>query len=191
MTEAEWLACTDPHAMLAALMGHPRSVRKLRLFCCACGRAVWKDLGRANRELIRWQEDHPDETADRGRFGKAGWFDCLLGPSPVGGVLVVPRPRRRGRGPTAAGLLHCVLGNPFRPATVGPAWLTPAAVSLAHAAYEERSLPSGRLDNSRLAVLSDALEEAGCSDEAILGHLRSPGPHVRGCWALDLMLGKE
>jgi hypothetical protein len=42
----------------------------------------------------------------------------------------------------------------------------------------------------RLPILGDALEEAGCADEAILAHLRSPGPHVRGCWALDLVLGK-
>jgi hypothetical protein len=62
---------------------------------------------------------------------------------------------------------------------------------LAQAAYVERLLPSGRLDNARLAVLSDALEEAGCTDDSILSHLRSPGPHVRGCWALDLILDRE
>ncbi len=49
----------------------------------------------------------------------------------------------------------------------------------------------GTLDNDRLAVLCDALEEAGCDDAAIIEHLRSPGPHVRGCWALDLLLNKE
>jgi hypothetical protein len=64
-------------------------------------------------------------------------------------------------------------------------------VSLAQAAYDERNLPSGHLDNARLAVLSDALEEAGCTDADILSHLRSPGLHVRGCWALDLVLAKE
>jgi hypothetical protein len=48
----------------------------------------------------------------------------------------------------------------------------------------------GTLDNDRLAVLSDALEEAGCDDADLLDHLRSPGPHVRGCWVLDLLLGK-
>lgn len=49
----------------------------------------------------------------------------------------------------------------------------------------------GTLDPARLAVLSDALEEAGCAEAALLTHLRSPGPHVRGCWALDLVLGRE
>jgi hypothetical protein len=82
------------------------------------------------------------------------------------------------------------LFNPFRPVPTQPAWLTPTVTGLAAAAYEERALPSGDLDNARLAVLADALEEAGCMDEVFLGHLRSPGPHVRGCWALDLVLGK-
>ncbi len=59
---------------------------------------------------------------------------------------------------------------------------------LAEIAYQERLLPSGHLDPARLAVLSDALEEAGCTDAEILSHLRSRGPHVRGCWALDLVL---
>jgi hypothetical protein len=68
--------------------------------------------------------------------------------------------------------------------------LTPLSASVALAAYEKRHLPTGQLDNARLAVLSDALEEAGCTDADILSHLRSPGPHVRGCWALDLVLGK-
>ena len=47
------------------------------------------------------------------------------------------------------------------------------------------------LDPDRLAVLADALEEAGCDNADLLSHLRGPGPHVRGCWALDLLLGKE
>jgi hypothetical protein len=63
--------------------------------------------------------------------------------------------------------------------------------SLAQAAYDVRLLPSGELDAARLAVLSDALEEAGCTDGALLSHLRGPGPHVRGCWAVDLILGKK
>jgi hypothetical protein len=62
---------------------------------------------------------------------------------------------------------------------------------LALAAYDERQLPVGTLDNARLAVLADALEEAGCENEQILGHLRSGGDHVRGCWLIDLLLGKE
>ena len=64
-------------------------------------------------------------------------------------------------------------------------------MQFAQAAYEERELPSGHLSPTRLAVLADALEEAGCRDADLLAHLRAPGPHVRGCWALDLLLGKE
>jgi hypothetical protein len=61
---------------------------------------------------------------------------------------------------------------------------------LATAAYELRSFPSGEIDPARLAVLADALEDAGCQDAELLGHLRSPGPHVRGCFALDAILGR-
>jgi hypothetical protein len=57
------------------------------------------------------------------------------------------------------------------------------------AAYEGRVSPAGGLDADRLAVLADALEDAGCADPDLLAHLRGPGPHVRGCWALDLVLG--
>lgn len=63
-------------------------------------------------------------------------------------------------------------------------------LSLAQAAYEERN-PDGTLETDRLLVLSDVLEEAGCDSDDLLMHLRSPGPHVRGCWAVDLILGKE
>ena len=87
-------------------------------------------------------------------------------------------------------LVRDIFGNPFRPVTLDLAWLTPTVLTLATSAYEERILPSGELDPDRLAVLSDALEEAGCNDADILNHLRSPGPHVRGCWVVDGLLGK-
>lgn len=87
-------------------------------------------------------------------------------------------------------LLKDIFGNPFRPRFVGE-WLNSSVLAIASGVYQERALPSGHLDTDRLAVLSDALEEAGCSDSDILEHLRSPGPHVRGCWALDLILGKS
>ncbi len=61
---------------------------------------------------------------------------------------------------------------------------------LAQAAYQERELPSGHLLPGRLTVLADALEEAGLADVELLGHLRGDGPHVRGCWALDALLGR-
>lgn len=70
-------------------------------------------------------------------------------------------------------------------------WNSNTAVRLAQAAYDERFLPDGILDTTLLAILADALEEAGCSDRIILGHLRNRGTHVRGCWVVDLILGKE
>jgi hypothetical protein len=91
-------------------------------------------------------------------------------------------------------LVREVIGNPFRPPPgVAPgllAWRDGLVVKLAQAAYDERSLPDGLLDNSRLAVLADALEEAGCQNEEILRHLREQNGHWRGCWALDILLGK-
>ena len=102
---------------------------------------------------------------------------------------------RRAESEEHGDLLRCIIGNPFRVTThIGPAaltWNDGCIVKLAQAAYEQRSLPDGTLDNARLAVLADALEEAGCADEEILGHLREPGSHVLGCWAIDLLLGKN
>ncbi len=87
-----------------------------------------------------------------------------------------------------------LFGNPFRPISLDPSWLAWSAGrigQLAQTAYEDRHLPEGTLDPDRLAVLADALEDAGGTDAAILEHLRGPGPHVRGCFVLDLFLGKE
>ncbi len=93
-------------------------------------------------------------------------------------------------GPQQPGLLRDIFGGPFRPVTLDPSLLTPAIVKLARAAYDERLLPSSELDAQRLAVLADALEEAGLTDAGLLAHLREPGGHVRGCWGVDLLLGK-
>ena len=81
--------------------------------------------------------------------------------------------------------------NPCRPVTIDPAWQTAQVVALAQAAYDQRELPAGHLDVTRLAVLADALEDAGCDQADILGHLRGHGPHVRGRWAVDLILGNS
>jgi hypothetical protein len=83
-------------------------------------------------------------------------------------------------------LLRDVVGNPFRKATANPLWLAwndGTVVKLADGIYEDRAF-------DRLPILADALEEAGCNDADILGHCRSGGEHVRGCWVVDLILGK-
>jgi hypothetical protein len=94
-----------------------------------------------------------------------------------------------------ANLLRDVFGNRFRPSPPIPnsvlAWNDGTVRRLAGAIYEERQLPAGTLDPARLAILAGALLDAGCGDEALIQHCREPGPHVRGCWAVDLILGNE
>jgi hypothetical protein len=87
-------------------------------------------------------------------------------------------------------MIRDIFGNPFRPMAINLAWITPAVSNPATAANKNRDLPPGTLQADRLAILADALEGAGCTDKAILDHLRRPGVHVRGCWALDAVLGK-
>jgi hypothetical protein len=86
-----------------------------------------------------------------------------------------------------AALLRDIAGNPFRTVNFDPAWLARGGGtlrSLARAVYDERSF-------DRLSILADALEEAGCDNPDVLDHCRGPGEHVRGCWVIDLLLGKE
>jgi hypothetical protein len=244
VTEAEWLACTDPEKMLRLL--YPGlSARKFRLTQCAFLRHLWHLLTDVrSRQAVAVAERvadgatseqqrtaaHADALAafvaardDRysGRHplfylgpvaaadyaassceadlrayippGRAECFSRLelmyLAALPDGPGLEGLEARRERA--AQAEVLRDLFGNPFRPVTVSPACVTPQVAALAQAAYEHRDLPSGHLDPSRLAVLADALEDAGCDQADLLGHLRGPGPHVRGCWAVDLLLGKQ
>jgi hypothetical protein len=94
-----------------------------------------------------------------------------------------------------ADLLRDIFGNPFHPSPpVPPAvlgWHDGTVRRLAQAAYDERQLPAGTLDAGRLGVLADAMLDAGCEDEELVRHCREPGPHVRGCWAVDAIIGRE
>jgi hypothetical protein len=84
-----------------------------------------------------------------------------------------------------AGLIRCSFGPlPFRSVTFDPSWLTDTVKRLAAAIYDER-------DFNSLPILADALEEAGCTNTEILNHCRQPGDHLRGCWPVDLILGKQ
>jgi hypothetical protein len=99
----------------------------------------------------------------------------------------------KGMSGQQADLLRDLFGNPFRPLTLDPAWLAwhgGVVPKLARVLYEERDPSSGHLDAARLAVLADMLEEAGCTDTELPDHLRGPGPHLRGCFAVDLLLDK-
>jgi hypothetical protein len=71
------------------------------------------------------------------------------------------------------------------------AWNDGTVTRIAQGVYEGRKLPEGTLDNSRLAILADALLDAGCDNEELIAHCRSDGPHVRGCWAIDLILNRN
>jgi hypothetical protein len=81
-------------------------------------------------------------------------------------------------------VLRDIVGNPFRPVTVDPAWQTATVTTLAQAIYSDRAF-------DRMPILADALEDAGCTNQDILGHCRGGGDHVRGCWVVDLLLGRE
>jgi hypothetical protein len=88
--------------------------------------------------------------------------------------------------PAQCALLREVVG-PARPLpSIDPTWLAwngNTIPKLAQAIYEERRFAD-------LPILADALEEAGCDHADILAHCRSGGAHVRGCWVVDLLLGK-
>jgi hypothetical protein len=81
-------------------------------------------------------------------------------------------------------VLRDIFGNPFRPVAFAPEWRTGTAVTLARQMYESR-------DFGAMAILADALQDAGCDSDEVLRHCREPGTHVRGCWVCDLVLGKE
>jgi hypothetical protein len=81
-------------------------------------------------------------------------------------------------------LLHELFGNPFQPVRIDPSWRTSDAMALA-------KVIAARDEFDSLPVLGDALEEAGCSSAAVLGHCRAGGTHLPGCWLIDLLLGKE
>jgi hypothetical protein len=97
--------------------------------------------------------------------------------------------QQRIRAKTAhAALLHDIFGNPFRPVVVGPRWLTSSVVDLARSIYEADPRQAGGYMG--MPILADALMDAGCDNDDILNHCRGEGPHVRGCWVLDLLTGR-
>ncbi len=208
MDEAEWMACESPTPMLQFLSDRA-SERKWRLFACACVRGVWHLLTTYHsRRAVEVGERYADGLADeyeRRRARQSADFDCggaasypaiqaakLCVSDWPGQSLVAEVCRRTAEaaGKREERKAHCAfLRDVFRPppfsnTTLVPAWLTPNVEAVATTIYAER-----RFDD--LPVLADALEDAGCADQVILDHLRGPGPHVRGCWSLDLVLGKE
>jgi hypothetical protein len=175
--------------MLAHLEGRA-SERKFRLFIAAgwaCRCRADKRIRRRVGHIVRYTEQMAD-----GRYtGKLDGTDWIqLGEDAFAAAVTTARlvsgarddfmiPRRE-----QADLIRCIFGDPFRPVAVDPAWLTSDVLTLARGIYDEKAF-------DRLPILADALQDAGCEDEALLSHCRGPGPHVRGCWVADLVLGKE
>jgi hypothetical protein len=91
---------------------------------------------------------------------------------------------RRAEAAVQAQLLRCIAGNPFCPVEVCRGWVSPDGLALAQAVYDDRAF-------EQLPILGDALEDAGCTEAAILDHCRDTGPHARGCWVVDAVLGKR
>jgi hypothetical protein len=86
--------------------------------------------------------------------------------------------------PTWCDLLREIYGNPFRPTTLNPSWITSTVLALAQGIYKENAF-------DRMPILADALMDADCDNDDILNHCRQPGEHVRGCWVIDLLLAKQ
>jgi hypothetical protein len=194
MTEEQWLAATNPLPMLEFLAGKA-SARKLRLFAFGCLRSRWQLLrDPRGRQLLDLAECYADGKASaaavirevyRIGFG-TGIFWILRSDAAEAAHRWAGTSKTRAR-PTAACLLRDLFRNPFRPLPAfEPAWLTRnggTVSTLAAAIYD-----SG--DFAHTPLLADALEDAGCTDVELSGHLRRPGSHVRGCWGLDLVLGR-
>ena len=118
------------------------------------------------RELLA----HSPHAAANGAAGAVLW---VLGGSRPGAELQADMMQQ----------LRDLFGNPFRPVAFDPAWRTTTAVALARQMYESREF-------SAMPIMADALQDAGCESADVLDHCRGPGPHVRGCWVVDLVLGK-
>jgi hypothetical protein len=212
VTEAQWLTSTDAEAMLDYLAGRVTE-RKLRLFTCACVRRHWTALcDERSRRAIEVAERYADGLADEVERGEA-WdeassvavkdalavaatyaaesdLEYVQGDVVQVGIArwVVREVLSRGGSEQAAlsDLLRCVFGprpfgTPPRAADALRIWEHRTVPGLARTIYDEHAF-------DLLPVLADALEEAGCTDPVVLDHLRAPGPHARGCFALDSCL---
>lgn len=216
LTEAEWLSSRAPRAMLASLEGRV-SERKLRLFACACCRAVWHlftdererravevgerfadgqatkaELAEAAREVNLYSYSGKCQNRD---LASAAHWAAVNNSSAQNVWAAAEECPHYTRCVDRSGklislhvrLLHCIFGNPFRPVPPLPA---------SWLAWNGGIV--GKLahviyherDFARLPILADALADAGCDDKDILDHCRRPGPHARGCWPLDLLLDK-
>jgi hypothetical protein len=193
MTEKEWLTCADPTPMLAFIKGNG-SERKLRLYACACCRSAWDGTETAkSRRSVEVAERYADGQVTGEQLARAWsagrkpveWLAAHSVHKDLDAVVIGYNAKTAlNISSVSSMLLRCVYGNPFRPVAVAPEWLTSTVTALATGIYADRAF-------DRLPILADALQDAGCESEEVLSHCRGPGPHVRGCWVIDLLLGKE
>jgi hypothetical protein len=186
--------------------GYP-SERKFRLFAVACCRRIWHLItDKRCQEAVGVAERYADGLATVSQLAaaKLSAWEPITASLADEGNLAALHAAWNATWPSAFGaaygadyyasnyipkaeesdLLRHVVGNPFRSLTLQSKLLTPTAKQLADSIYNDR-------DFSRIPILADALSDAGCNNADILNHLRQPGVHVRGCWCLDLILGKE
>jgi hypothetical protein len=213
VTEAEWLTCTDPQPMLQFLRGKV-SDRKLRLFAVACCRRIWHLLtDERSRNAVDVAEGFADgkrsddemkraateslavlESTNASAPRAARWT-AIYNPASLCGCINTALVRNlRGQilrepailaDPDQTAILRDIFGRQcFRSVHVTAASHSATVKTIAIAIYEDRAF-------DRLPFLADALEEAGCMDAEILNHCRQPGEHWRGCWVVDLILGKQ
>ncbi len=208
-TEAEWLAGTDPRSLLVALE-RKTGGRKPRLYACALARSLWPYLGdERSRAVVEVAERYADGAATESELIRARQAAVLAARGPASRLAAWAGDRHpwqaarmvvvaaqhalaestrevwtRPLAECSQKLIPCVFGNLFRSVACDPSWHTSTAVALARAIYAERAF-------DRLPILADALEDAGCDAADLLAHCRGEGPHVRGCWVVDLLLGKE
>ncbi len=206
-----WRTCNNP-AELLGFYGPARVCPRLaRLIACGYVRHLYWPLlaDERSRRAVELAERHADgEADDTGREAawEAAWAAVPAAGHGVRSAAQTPaaraaraaarvaerRPGLAVAGPEDRQALLCdiyrdVLGEPFRRPRVAWRWQTwngGAVVRVAAAVYEEHRF-------GELPVLADALQEAGCADPEVLGHCRTPGVHVRGCWLLDALLGKR
>jgi hypothetical protein len=206
MTEDEWFASVDPAALGEVVCRKKRaSARVLRLYMASFWHWQSDRLSTPEeRELLRDRAALVEQWAETGTRSAAthvsGVFLVFYDSSPREGFRSTVRaPSGWDGGEPASAravwLLREVFGNPFttgrrrkrdprRGWAFEPAWRTDTVTALAHQMYESR-------DFSAMPILADALQDAGCDNPDLLAHCRDQAEHVRGCWALDLILARN
>jgi hypothetical protein len=160
----------------------------------ADGAATSDELDAAYSEafdVVAYYAEHPDRQQSRewealGRIANAV-ASCAHEHELAEGVAhealtAAESARVTGEAAAQATLVRDIFGNPFRHVAYSPEWRSDTTIALARQMYESR-------DFSAMPLLAEALQDAGCDQEDILSHFRT-GPHFRGCWVVDLVLGK-